>query len=168
MAYNVDQLKTALGIGAKKYKFKLTLPIAGAENADLLCKSASLPQVEISETAVFTKGRKLKIRGIKKYEGELKCVFLSDDLHTLRRAFEAQLSKTDSFNTNISSVNHADYMITGMKLTQLDGNDAEKASWEFYNVWLKSVDQVDFTSGEDEELVETGAVFSYSHYERIL
>jgi hypothetical protein len=168
MANNIEDLKTTLGIGAKKYRFKLILPLAGAEKADLLVKTAKLPNLEIAETEVFTKGRKLKIRGHRKFDGELTCTFLSDDAHTLRKAFETIMEKTDSYTDNKAANSHTDYMISGMSLVQLAGDDTEKAKWEFKNVWVKSVGEIEFTSEEGEDIIELQVTFCYSDYVRTL
>lgn len=168
MANNIEELKATLGIGAKKYRFKLILPLDGAESADLLCKTAKLPSAEIAETEVFTKGRKLRIRGHRKFDGELTCTFLSDDAHTLRKAFENMMEATDSYTNNVAATDHTTYMISGMTLVQLDGADAEKARWEFKNVWVKSIGELEFSSEEAEDILELSVTFSYSDYIRVL
>lgn len=167
---SIDDLKNTLGMGARKYKFSITIGSSAFNYdgtlTDLLCKGTKIPSSEISVVEVPVKGRKLKIRGMKKYDDTIDFTFFNDEVHSMRQAFEIWLDATDNANTDTSAGSHDQYF-ADVYIHQLDGANNVVASWQLYNAWPSKVGEVELDGEEDTSITTFPVTFVYSHSSRV-
>lgn len=98
--FNISELKKQLGpgLGLRKNKYLLEIPIPGIEGQALnvLCRSAGLPERNITTTQAFHHGRKYNIRAETEYPGTYEISLVDDSKMAIRKAFDAWLNKVDN------------------------------------------------------------------------
>jgi hypothetical protein len=108
--FTIDDLKKHLGpgLGLRKNKYLLEIPIPGVEGAkiNVLARSAGLPERNITTTTVFHKGRKYNVRGETDYIGTYDVSIVDDSAQVIRRKFDEWLKYIDDskpFNAGLFS-----------------------------------------------------------------
>jgi len=95
----IESLKKHLGpgLGLRKNKYLLEIPVPGieGEKINVLCRSAGLPERNISGTDVYFKGRKYRIRGETDYIGTYEVSILDDSQMNIRKTFDKWLKNVD-------------------------------------------------------------------------
>ena len=98
--YNISELKKHLGpgLGLRKNKFLMELPIPGIEGQTLnvLCRSAGLPERNINTTQVWHKGRVYNMRGETDYVGEYEISIVDDSDMRIRKMFDTWITQVDN------------------------------------------------------------------------
>lgn len=106
--FTISDLKKHLGpgLGLRKSKYLLEIPIPGAEGTSLniLCKSAGLPERNISVSEVMHKGRKYKLRGETDYIGTYEISILDDSNMKMRKLFDKWLRSVDNTKPKNSGI----------------------------------------------------------------
>jgi len=98
--FTISDLKKHLGpgLGLRKNQYLLEIPVPGIEGEKLnvLCRSAGLPERNISTTTIFHKGRKYNIRGETDYIGTFEVTIMDDSDMSIRQIFDKWLKKVDN------------------------------------------------------------------------
>lgn len=101
----INDLKSALGErqGVKTNKYLLELPVPStdinppnAQKIDILCQSATFPEINMATTTIFHKGRRYQVRGEIDYGSDYVLTFLDDDRMLIRRMFESWIGDVDN------------------------------------------------------------------------
>ena len=178
---NVVQTMTndALGDGARSTKFDCVIGLdtflPGSRMLSAVVKTASFPGKSHEVIDLKFKGRNIPVRGQTKYENTWSCTFYLDETHSLKKAFEDEIESLDShdFTDQIIMVqsaqrrNQTDYART-LTVVQLDFDGTQKtAVYNLYNVFPKSVSQVDVDYSEVGKVQEFTVEFSYSHFDSL-
>jgi len=110
---NIETLKTFMGVGLglRKNKFLIELPIPGVdgEKIDVLVKSASLPERKISQSKIMHQGRSYNIRGETEYPGTYTVTFIDDSEMTIRKKIDKWLTQIDDSAKTTSKTGVASY-----------------------------------------------------------
>lgn len=100
VGFGIRELKQHLGpgLGLRKNKYLLEIPIPGIEGQkiNVLCRSAGLPERNISTTTIFHKGRKYNVRGETDYIGTYEVSILDDSNMNIRRVFDKWIKAVDN------------------------------------------------------------------------
>ena len=172
-------INDALGDGARSTKFDCVIGLdtflPGSRMLSAVVKTASFPGKSHEVIDLKFKGRNIPVRGQTKYENTWSCTFYLDETHSLKKAFEDEIESLDShdFTDQIIMVqsaqrrNATDYART-LTVVQLDFDGTQKtAVYNLYNVFPKSVSQVDVDYSEVGKVQEFTVEFSYSHFDSL-
>ena len=98
--FTISDLKKQLGpgLGLRKNRYLLEIPVPGIEGAkiNVLCRSAGLPERNISTTTLYHKGRRYNVRGETDYVGTYEVSIVDDSNMNIRRTFDKWLKKVDN------------------------------------------------------------------------
>jgi len=98
--FTISELKKHLGpgLGLRKNKYLIEIPIPGVQgqSMNILCRSAGLPERDVSIVSTFHKGRKYNMRGEINFPGTYEISILDDSSMQIRKAFDAWLKKVDN------------------------------------------------------------------------
>lgn len=180
MASSVANLKTVIGPGARasKYKVILTFPTdvvgASGDRADLLCKSASFPEITIGRIEVWTQGRRQVLPGDTDYDNNWSLTFYQEQAHQLRRSFLDWMEKIDHWQSNVHTGAPENYMVEAKILQMGSGdqnsyNDSGKpfATYVFHDLFPTSVGAVEVADDSINTLQEFTVTFAYTSWERV-
>lgn len=97
MSLNINDLKKNLGpgLGLRKNKYLIEIPIPDGRQINILCRSTGLPERNIQTTTVFHKGRKYNVRGETDYVGTYDISILDDSDMKLRQMFDKWCERVD-------------------------------------------------------------------------
>lgn len=100
MVFNINDLKKALGngLGLRKNRFLVEIPVPTIEGqtVNLLCRSAGLPERNITTQTVWHKGRQYNVKGETDYVGTYDISILDDSDMRIRRMFDAWMKTIDN------------------------------------------------------------------------
>lgn len=99
MQFTIRDLKKHLGpgLGLRKNRYLIEIPIPGIEGntLNILCRSAGLPERNISSTTIWHKGRKFNVRGETDFIGEYEISIVDDSDMQIRKMFDTWLKQVD-------------------------------------------------------------------------
>jgi len=98
--FTITDLKKHLGpgLGLRKNKYLIEIPVPGIEGRTLniLCRSAGLPERNITTTTLWHKGRKYNVRGETDYVGTYEVSIVDDSSMQVRQVFDKWLKNVDN------------------------------------------------------------------------
>lgn len=172
-------INDALGDGARSTKFDCVIGLdtflPGSRMLSAVVKTASFPGKSHEVIDLKFKGRNIPVRGQTKFENTWSCTFYLDEMHSLKKAFEDEIESLDIHNfkdqtsivKNAQRRNQKNYTRT-LTIVQLDFDGSQQtAVYNLYNVFPKSVSQVDVDYSEVGKVQEFTVEFSYSHFESL-
>lgn len=172
-------LNNAIGDGARSTKFDCVIGLdtflPGSKMLSSIVKTSSFPGVSNEIIDLKFKGRNIPLRGQTKYENTWTCTFYLDEAHTLKKAFQDEIESLDAhlFDdvtgvvSNAQNRNARNYTRT-MTIVQLDFDGTQQtAVYNLYNVFPKTVQQVDVDYSEVGKVQEFTVEFSYSHFDSL-
>ena len=169
----LQELKTALSMGARgnKYKVMLAAPVGPQDDMliDTVCKGGSIPAKTIGQIEIWTQGRKLVVAGDATYENAWNLTFWNTQDMALRKAFDAWLTFIDDMEGHSrGAVDHVSYMTETAKIQQLNttSNDVT-ATYEFRNLWPTGISAIDMADDQQDAITEFSVDFAYSHWIRL-
>lgn len=99
MQFTIRDLKKHLGpgLGLRKNRYLIEIPIPGIEGNTLnvLCRSAGLPERNISTSTIWHKGRKFNVRGETDFIGEYEISIVDDSDMQIRKMFDTWMKQVD-------------------------------------------------------------------------
>jgi hypothetical protein len=157
------------GGGARPNLFKviITFPEGATDVTELtsfLCKTASLPAIEIGEINIPWKGRQAKYAGDRTF-GDWSVTIFNDIDFKIRDAFENWINIMNNLDTNQGTEDPSKYKVADAEVHQLDREGNVAKIYKMIGIWPKSVGEIalDVSSGDSiEEFTVTFAVDSYS------
>lgn len=100
MSFTITDLKRHLGpgLGLRKNKYLIEIPVPTVDGATLniLCRSAGLPERNISTVTAWHKGRQYNMRGETDYIGTYDISILDDSDMQIRKLFDTWLKQIDN------------------------------------------------------------------------
>lgn len=165
------------GLGLRKSKYLIELPVKGADSKNILCQATSLPERTMSTTSVFFNGRKYNMRGETEYGGTFEVSFVDDSKMHLRQEFDAWMNLVD--NSNFSKGAGQSGSSTFLKKHSPLGSPAFEAStvnvWQMgndgvtpvygyamQNCFVSSVGTVTLDDTTENQMSEFSVVFTFS------
>ena len=170
MSNKIAELKSAIGSGARASKYLINFSIPSTisttsllENAAVLCKSATFPEVTLGMIELFAQGRKLPLPGDTAYTNSWTLTFYTTEDHGLRRDMVAWLKACDHFQNNEHSGNPSSVM-GELSVSQLDSAGVETAKYTFHNVYVSGVGEMTVGSDQIDTVLEFDTTFTFSDW----
>jgi hypothetical protein len=170
MANKLQELKKALGPGARANKYRINFSVPAAvpttsnlQDADTLCKASNFPSMTIGQIEAFNQGRKLVIPGDTTYTNTWTLTFYNTEDHGLRRDMIAWMKAADDFQNNSHSGNPTALM-GELSVVQLDSAANPTAQYTFHNVFVQEVSELAVGSDQTDTLQEFEVVFSFTDW----
>ena len=170
MANVINELKTAVGAGARPSKFNIVLTFPSAvstvsnkRDINTLAKSASFPAMTIGTIELWNQGRKLPIPGDTEFSNSWTVGFYNTEAHDLRRDFVAWQVSCDHFQDNMHTGVPAELMIDAT-IIQLDSAANETARYTFHNFFPTEVGEIQTGSDQINAVEEFDVTFSFSDW----
>ena len=164
---SLEILKARLGLGARANKYLITMNYADAVSVDALAKAATLPDATMGTVEVWNKGRKLMVAGDAAYSNTWDVTFYNDELLTLKKIFETEMTRIDSFDVDTRSViTNAEYM-TDITVSQLSATNIPTATYQLRNAFPTAISAVDLADDAADTISELTVTFTYSHWVRV-
>ena len=170
MANKLQELKGALGAGARANKYRInfsvpaTVPVtSNLQNADALCKASNFPSMTIGQIEVFNQGRKLILPGDTTYTNVWTLTFYNTEDHGLRKDMIAWMKAADHFQNNEHSGNPASIM-GELSVEQLDSAGNGTAKYTFHNVFVQEVAELTIGDDQVDTVQEFDVTFSFTDW----
>lgn len=170
MANVINEIKTALGAGARpsKYSVSLTFPNAvstssNLRNINVLARSTSFPSLTIGQIEAWTQGRKLVLPGDTTFTNSWTVTFYNTETHDLRRDFVAWLASCDHFQDNMHTGVPASLMVDA-SVAQLDSAANITATYTFHNLFPMEVAEVTLGADTIDQIQEFDVTFSFTDW----
>jgi len=100
MNFTIEDLKKQLGpgLGLRKSKYLLEIPVPGnhGKKLNILCRSTSFPERNLSTVSAYHRGRKYNFRAETTFEGKYTISIIDDSTMTLRQLFDQWLTLVDN------------------------------------------------------------------------
>lgn len=194
--FTITDLKKYLGpgLGLRKNKYLIEIPVGVGDGRQLniLCRSAGLPERNISTTNVFHRGRKYQVRGETDYGGTYEVSIVDDSNMEIRKLFDKWLMNVDHSKPKHIDSSSASYEVDspdGFNLTIIDntigitsasyqtdiniwqlGNNITKGEhqkvygYKLQNAFPSQVGIVTLDDGDENTLSEFSITFSFSEF----
>lgn len=98
--FTLSDLKKEMGpgLGLRKNKYLIEIPVPGVSGRkiNILCRSTSLPERNISTIDVYDKGRRYKVRGETDFPGVYNISILDDSEMNIRKLFDQWINLVDN------------------------------------------------------------------------
>lgn len=170
MANVINDLKTALGAGARpsKYLISITFPNAVSTNSnlrniDILARTASFPALTIGQIEVWNQGRKLVQPGDTNFTNSWTTTFYNTEDHDLRRDIIAWQVACDHYQDNMHSGVPANLMIDA-SVSQLDSAGNPTVTYTFHNFWPMEVSEVSLGADTVDQIEEFDVNWSFTDW----
>ncbi len=168
---NINDFKAKLaGGGARANQFKVVMPFPGfaqvggeIEELAFLCKSASLPGMEVPSFNVPFRGRAIKIAGDRTIADWTIGVY-NDSNFKLRNAFERWSNGINNMSDNEGLTNPADYQVDAF-VDQLDRNGATLKSYTLRGAFPTSIAAIALDYEEKTAIEEFDVTLSFQYFE---
>ena len=168
---NINDFKAKLaGGGARSNQFKVTMPFpgyaqVGGETEDLafLCRSTTLPAMNVGVVEVPFRGRKIYIGGDRTF-ADWTITVINDTNFKLRNAFERWSNGINNATDGEGLTNPADYQVDAF-VDQLDRNGATIKSYTLRGVFPTEIAAIELDYGTNDAIEEFGVTFAYQYFE---
>lgn len=172
-------INNALGDGARSAKFDCIIGLdsfkGGSKLISAFVKTAQFPGISNEIIDFKFKGRSIPLRGQTTHGQTWTCTFYTDEMHSLKLAFEAEIEALDAHlydhtsSTVTSALSRKSKKYTStLTIVQLDFDGTQQtAVYNLYNVFPKSVSSIDSDYSEVGKIQEFTVEFSYSHHEML-
>lgn len=183
--FSITSLKKHLGpgLGLRKNKFILEMPVPGVEGEtmSILCQSAGLPERNIATTELWHKGRKYVVRGETDYVNEYEINIVDDSNMRLRNMFDQWLKSIDNTQPSTArggasfergAVIPSPAYQTDINIWQMSGSTSATASndshkvygYKLQNAYPRSIGIVTLESEGENQLSQFSVVLAFSEY----
>ena len=162
----IDEFKSQLiAGGVRSNRFRVYIPRMG-ENIEFMCKTAAIPGSTLPVVEVPFRGHKLKIAGDRTFE-DWTVTIINDVNFTSRTAVEQWMESIQELDSGVGATD-LDYLVSRATISQLNRDDSIIATYELYNMYPQTLNQIDLSYDTADEIQSFDVTFSYSHRERTL
>ena len=162
----IDEFKSQLiAGGVRGNRFSVFIPRMG-ERIEFMCKSAAIPGSTLPPIEVPFRGHKLKVAGDRTFE-DWTVSIINDVNFTTRTAVEAWMESIQELDSGVGATD-LDYLVSRATISQLNRDDSILATYELYNMYPSTLNQIDLSFDTQDEIQTFDVTFSYSHWERTL
>ena len=162
----IDEFKSQLiAGGVRGNRFSVFIPRMG-ERIEFMCKSAAIPGSALPPIEVPFRGHKLKVAGDRTFE-DWTVSIINDVNFTTRTAVEQWMESIQELDSGVGATD-LDYLVSRATVSQLNRDDSILATYELYNMYPSTLNQIDLSFDTADEIQTFDVTFSYSHWERTL
>lgn len=170
---NINELKSAIGVGASANKFKIVFGVPAANpgldvnsrNGSVLAKATSFPSKTIGQTEVFKHGKKLPLPGDVEFENTWDVTFHNTQDHDIRKIFLQWQKEMDDFKTGNHTGNPEDYMVSSQVIQLGAVVTEETANYIFENMFPQVVGPIEVADENQNQIQEFVVTFSFSDFD---
>lgn len=170
MANKINELKLALGAGARANKYRINFTYPSAVNSgtdlsefDVLAHSTSFPGKTIGQIEVYNQGRKLVLFGDTQFQNTWTITVYNTEDHAIRRAMLNWMKACDNFQENKHSGVPAELMVD-MSIEQLDSAGNGTAKYTFHNAWISEVADTQVADETQDTIQEFDITITYTDW----
>ena len=168
---NINDFKAKLaGGGARSNQFKVTMPFPGyaqvggeIEDLAFLCRSTTIPAMNVGIINVPFRGRQIKIAGDRTFD-EWSITVLNDTNFKLRNAFERWQNGINNMTDNEGLTNPVDYQVDCF-VDHLDRNGNTIKSYTLRGLFPTAISAIDLNYDEAAAVEEFSVTFNYQYFE---
>jgi hypothetical protein len=168
---NINDFKAKLaGGGARSNQFKVTMPFPGyaqvggeIEDLAFLCRSTTIPAMNVGVVPVPFRGRVIKIAGDRTFD-EWSITVLNDTNFKLRNAFERWQNGINNMTDNEGLTNPVDYQVDCF-VDHLDRNGNNVKSYTLRGLFPTSISDIALSYDEAAAVEEFSVTFNYQYFE---
>ena len=168
---NINDFKAKLaGGGARSNQFKVTMPFPGyaqvggeIEDLAFLCRSTTIPAMNVGVVNVPFRGRAIKIAGDRTIE-DWSVTAYNDTDFKLRNAFERWSNGINNMTDSEGLTNPADYQVDAF-VDQLDRNGATIKSYTLRGVFPTTIAPIELSYDEATAIEEFAVTLAYQYFE---
>ena len=168
---NINDFKAKLaGGGARSNQFKVTMPFPGyaqvggeIEDLAFLCRSTTIPAMNVGVVNVPFRGRQIKIAGDRTFD-EWSITVLNDTNFKLRNAFERWQNGINNMTDNEGLTNPVDYQVDAF-VDHLDRNGNTIKSYTLRGLYPIQIAAIDLNFDEATAIEEFSVTFAYQYFE---
>ena len=168
---NINDFKAKLaGGGARSNQFKVTMPFPGyaqvggeIEDLAFLCRSTTIPAMNVGVVNVPFRGRQIKIAGDRTFD-EWSITVLNDTNFKLRNAFERWQNGINNMTDNEGLTNPVDYQVDAF-VDHLDRNGNTIKSYTLRGAFPTSVGGIPLDYETTDAIETFDVTFSYQYFE---
>ena len=170
MANINDFIAKLAGGVARSNQFKVTMPFPGyaqvggeIEDLAFLCRSTTIPAMNVGVVEVPFRGRKIYIGGDRTFE-PWSVVVLNDTNFKLRNAFERWQNGINNMSDNEGLTNPVDYQVDCF-VDHLDRNGNTIKSYTLRGLFPTGISAIDLNYDEQAAVEEFTVEFRYQYFE---
>ena len=168
---NINDFKAKLaGGGARSNQFKVTMPFPGyaqvggeIEDLAFLCRSTTIPAMNVGVVPVPFRGRVIKIAGDRTFD-EWSITVLNDTNFKLRNAFERWQNGINNMTDNEGLTNPVDYQVDCF-VDHLDRNGNTVKSYTLRGLFPTAISDIALNYDEAAAVEEFSVTFNYQYFE---
>jgi len=168
---NINDFKAKLaGGGARSNQFKVTMPFPGyaqvggeIEDLAFLCRSTTIPAMNVGVVPVPFRGRVIKIAGDRTFD-EWSITVLNDTNMRVRNAMERWQNGINNMSDNEGLTNPIDYQVDAF-VDQLDRNGNNIKSYTLRGCFPTSIGAVDLSYAPTDTIQTFGVTFRFQFME---
>ena len=168
---NINDFKAKLaGGGARSNQFKVTMPFPGyaqvggeIEDLAFLCRSTTIPAMNVGVVEVPFRGRKIYIGGDRTFE-PWSVVVLNDTNFKIRNAMERWQNGINNMSDNEGLTNPVDYQVDCF-VDHLDRNGNTIKSYTLRGLFPTGISAIDLNYDEQAAVEEFTVEFRYQYFE---
>lgn len=156
------------GARANQFRVDLTFPsyvaqgVVAGQQAQFLCKAASLPASTIENTGIQYRGRPINLAGERTFEPWTITVY-NDTSFNIRNAMEQWAHGIQSLNTTEGRVNPRDYQVD-LQVEQLDRNGATIKQYKFIDAWPINIGPIALDYDTVNQIETFEVTFQYNYW----
>jgi hypothetical protein len=163
---SVNDFVSNFKIGARANLYKVQIDNI-EEKLTFVCKTAQIPGKTISPIEVKYLNNTIKVAGDALFE-DWTITVLNDEDYSIRAAFELWQEGIKNNSQAVGDGALTDYFRTATVIQlNRDGSENTAAKYTMYNLWPTSVDPMDLGFENADTILEFGASFSFSHWEKV-
>ena len=168
---NINDFKAKLaGGGARSNQFKVTMPFPGyaqvggeIEDLAFLCRSTTIPAMNVGVVEVPFRGRKIYIGGDRTFD-TWSITVLNDTNFKIRNAMERWQNGINNMSDNEGLTNPVDYQVDCF-VDHLDRNGNTIKSYTLRGLFPTGISAIDLNYDEQAAVEEFTVEFRYQYFE---
>lgn len=161
----VNEFVSNFAIGARANLYKVQIDGLD-QKLEFTCKAAQIPGKTVNPIEVKYLSNTIKVAGDVTFE-DWTVTVMNDEDYLIRRQLDEwqELIKANADATGSGQL--SDYFRTGTVIQlNRDGSENSDAKYKFVNMWPTSVDPMDLGFENADTILEFGASFAFSHWEK--
>ena len=167
----IDDFKANLiGGGYRTNQFRVTItPPPGiaigldVRRTSFLCKSTSLPSIDLGQITLTYRGRSIKIAGDRDTTGTWDTTFYMDADMMIMNALQRWSNGINDFDTNTGVSSLSDYS-TDLTAEMIDRDDTVLKTYIFKNAWPKTITSPAMDAEGENAIGKFDCTWKYQNY----
>jgi hypothetical protein len=167
MAFTLQDMKTAIGAGARSNIFEVTYSGGGldgvAANFSFLTKAAALPSSTVGLIEVPFRGRRLKLAGDRVFN-EWTATVINDESFAIRAALETHQSSFTDVDFEAISLGDRTAGRSTLTVSQLDAAGVAVRTYSLINCFASEIGTIDLSYDTTDTVEEYTVTWTYDYF----